>query len=135
MQRQANTQELYNALKGTKKDFGDQLDLMESRANNLQAMIDFHRGRANEAQDKLTSFQVNEGDSNYDIKQENDQLKAMLSHWVQHAKALEKQVGEKLEEASDLSKLLDQNSNIIQQEEDAVECQSQVQPQAIIACC
>ena len=82
MQRHANTQELYNALKGTKKDFGDQLDLMESRAKNLQAMIDFHRGRANEAQDKLTSFQVNEGDSNYDIKQENDSLKAMLSHWV-----------------------------------------------------
>ena len=72
----------------------------------------------------MTAYQVNEGDSNYDIKQENDQLKAMLSHWVQHAKALEKQVGEKAEEASDLSKLLDQNSNIQQQEMVAAECQS-----------
>ena len=126
---------MYNALKGTKQDYGDQLDLMESRAKNLQAMLDFHRRRADEYRDQMTAYQVNEGDSNYDIKQENDQLKAMLSHWVQHAKALEKQVGEKLEEASDLSKLLDQNSNIIQQEDDAGECQSQVQPQAIIACC
>ena len=74
--------------------------------------------------EKLTSFEVNEGDSNYDIKQENDQLKAMLSHWVQRAKALEKQVEEKAEEASDLSKILDQNSNIQQQEMDAAECLS-----------
>ena len=63
---------------------------MESRAKNLQAMLDFHRRRADEYRDQMTAYQVNEGDSNYDIKQENDQLKAMLSHYVQHAKALEK---------------------------------------------
>ena len=108
----------------TKKDFGDQIELIESRAKGLQAQLDFHKRRADEYRDKLTSFEVNEGDSNYDIKVENDQLKAMLSHWVQRAKALEKQVEEKAEDASDLSRILDQNSNIIKQEEVSGECQS-----------
>ena len=57
--------------------------------------------------DQLTSFQVNEADSNYDIKQENDQLKCMLSHWVQRAKALENQLEAKDEDASDLNKILE----------------------------
>ena len=81
--------------------------------------------------DQLTSFQVNEADSNYDIKQENDQLKCMLSHWVQRAKALEDQLEAKAEDASDLNKILDQNSNINQQEEDDDACQSVIQPQAL----
>jgi chromosome segregation ATPase len=124
MERQARTEECYEALRSTKKDFGDQIGIMESRAKTLQSLIDFLKRRADEMREKLTSFEVNEGDSNYDIKQENDQLKAMLSHWVQRAKALEKQVEEKAEEASDLSKILDQNSNIQQQEMDAAECLS-----------
>jgi len=124
MQRQSKTEECYAALRMTKKDFGDQIELMESRAKGLQAQLDFHKRRADEYRDKLTSFEVNEGDSNYDIKVENDQLKAMLSHWVQRAKALEKQVEDKAEDASDLSRILDQNSNIIKQEEVSGECQS-----------
>ena len=124
MERHASTEECYNALKSTQKDFGEQIGIMESRAKTLQALIDFHKRRADEMREKLTSFEVNEGDSNYDIKQENDQLKAMLSHWVQRAKALEKQVGDKAEEASDLSRILDQNSNIQQQEMDAAPCLS-----------
>ena len=53
-------------------------------------------------QDQLTSFQVNEGDSNYDIKMENDGLKSMLSHWVQRAKLLEAQLVTKADEEEDL---------------------------------
>ena len=69
--------------------FSEQIQLMVSRANTLQAQLDFHKRRADEMRDQLTSYHVNEGDSNYDIRQENDQLKTMLSHWVQRAKALE----------------------------------------------
>ena len=87
--------------------FGEQIKLVESRANTLQAQLDFHKRRADEMRDQLTSFQVNEGDSNYDIKQENDQLKTMLSHWVQRAKALESQIEAKADEASDLNKILE----------------------------
>ena len=89
MDRQAFSNEQVKALEHTRMVFSEQIQLMVSRANTLQAQLDFHKRRADEMRDQLTSYHVNEGDSNYDIRQENDQLKTMLSHWVQRAKALE----------------------------------------------
>ena len=89
---------------------------MQSRLNAKQQQIDFHKTRADEYQDQLRAFQINEADSNYDIKVENDNLKSMLSHWVQRAKALENQLSAKADDEENLENILEKNSNIYQQE-------------------
>ena len=57
--------------------FHQQIELMKSQANSLQAQLDHQRQRAEMLNTQLTSHQIQEGDEDYDIKIENCQLQAI----------------------------------------------------------
>ena len=82
----------------------EQIQLMKLNAKSLQGQLDFQRARTEDMSKQLLNFQIQEGDSDYDVKQENGQLQAMVAHWIQHARTLEAKLGEMEQQkvASDL---------------------------------
>ena len=103
---------------------------MKSQANSLQAQLDFHKTRAEQMSAQLLPHQIKDDDSDYELKRENEELKGILSYWVQHAKKLEIKIKNIDDEQEDLNNILDQNSNIIVQDDNVAECMSINQPQA-----
>ena len=67
---------------------------MKLNAKSLQGQLDFQRARTEDMSKQLLNFQIQEGDSDYDVKQENGQLQAMVAHWIQHARTLEAKLGD-----------------------------------------
>jgi peptidoglycan hydrolase CwlO-like protein len=49
--KSCNHHEQVKALEISKRAFGDQIQIMQSQANSLQAQLDFHRKRADEMRD------------------------------------------------------------------------------------
>jgi hypothetical protein len=44
---------------------------MKLNAKSLQGQLDFQRARTEDMSKQLLNFQIQEGDSDYDVKQEN----------------------------------------------------------------
>ena len=54
--------------------FQEQIALMKTNAKSLQAQLDDQRAKTEDVRKQLTNYHIQEGDSDYDIKQENYQL-------------------------------------------------------------
>ena len=57
-----------------KVKFQEQIAMMKTQAKSLQSSLDFQRAKVQEYSNKLTVFELREGDSDYDAKKENRQL-------------------------------------------------------------
>ena len=55
-------------------EFLQQVELMKLNAKSLQSQLDHQREKAEVLSTQLTSHQIQEGDSDYDVKAENNQL-------------------------------------------------------------
>ena len=73
MQNCSHTDEI-KQLKQLKVEFLQQVELMKLNAKSLQSQLDHQREKAEVLSTQLTSHQIQEGDSDYDVKAENNQL-------------------------------------------------------------
>ena len=61
----------------------EQMELMQTRLDESEKRVEFHRERADEYKKKLLAFEVNEASSNYSKDREIADLKFMLAEYVQ----------------------------------------------------
>ena len=57
--------------------------------SKINSNLEHYKRKSQELGNELTAFHIKEGDPNYQINEENNSLKEMVAHWIQHSTTLE----------------------------------------------